>query len=70
MNIVCGGSYVLYDYILNKYKYNRLDSCEKNFVGQDSWTVMEAVLPTPSSSFPMASIDNTVLITGINKDYQ
>ena len=31
---------------------------------------MELVLPTPSSSFPMASIDNTVLITGIDKDYQ
>ena len=62
MNIVCGG----FNYI-NKFNY--LNSCENNFVGKDSWTVMESVLPTPSIFFSMASIDNTVLITGINKDY-
>ena len=63
MNIVCGGINFI-------NKWNFLDSCEKNFVGEDFWTVMEAVLPTTNWLFPMASIDNTVLITGINKDYQ
>ena len=62
MNIVRGGVN-----FINKWNY--LDSCENSFGGENSWTVMEAVLPTPSYYFPMASIDNTVLITGINKDY-
>ena len=70
MNIVCGGFYDINKYDFLGSEYNFIDSCEKNLVGEDFWTVMEAVLPTPSSFFPMASIDNTVLITGISKDYQ
>ena len=62
MNIVCGGLN-----FINKWNY--LDSCENNFVGEDFWTVMESVLPAPSYLFSMASIDNTVIITGRNKDY-
>ena len=60
MNIVCGGLH-----ITNTWDFLFLDSCEINLVGEDFWTIMELVLPTPCAFFPMASIDNSVIITGI-----